>query len=348
MKKLWLLIITCLWSRAISLKICLSADTREFLHSLQMHIYDFELFQHCLSELGSQITAGTRIVANFLDDLNCVEYFEQHGIKSVTFEQYAKSNSSLGSLVEVCVKQTKFLIVKSIGKVILRYRDFQLLVAKTQHLINRRPIAFQSALRQENVLDRLSTPITPEALLYGWDLMSVTIIPDVQPVEEDSSRTLVTDEIREEYSRLQKVFTDLQQIYHEEFLVQLMSQAIDKRDGYAPVSLKVLAPGDIVLLVEPLTKQSNYPLGVVKSVNVNDLGEVSSAIVMKGKTRELVYRHASSLIRLLQSSPGPECSERESEIAPIHTETPNNPLKRPPRRAAERAKVKISNQLRET
>ena len=347
-KKVWLLIITCLWSRAISLKICLSADTEEFLYSMQMHIYEFGLFQHCMSDLGSQIVTGTRIIADFLDDIHCKEFFEQHGSKSLTFEHYAKGNSSLGSLVEVCVKQTKFLITKSIGKVILKFRDFQLLVCKTQHIVNRRPIAFQTVLRQQDVMEELPTPITPEALLFGRDLMSVNVLPQLQPGALDEVDESSTDLIRSESNKLHQVFMKLNKLYHEEFLVQLLSQAIDKRDRYTPVYHQVLAPGDIVLLVEPLTKQTNYPLGIVKRVTKNELGEVTSAEVLKGRTREVVYRHASSLILLLHASPDSnEASDVSNSVESSNSGSSNlvhDIPERPLRRAADVAKTKISNQ----
>ena len=54
--------------------------------------------------------------------------------------------------------------------------------------------------------------------------------------------------------------------------------------------------GDIVLLKEPHLKAIQFPLGIVQKTHVNDLNEVTSAIVRKGKTRELVKRHAHSLI----------------------------------------------------
>ena len=43
---------------------------------------------------------------------------------------------------------------------------------------------------------------------------------------------------------------------------------------------------------------STYPMGIVKKMEINTLGEVTAATVLKGKTRELVYRHASSSIQL--------------------------------------------------
>ena len=44
----------------------------------------------------------------------------------------------------------------------------------------------------------------------------------------------------------------------------------------------------------------NLPLGIVKSVTLNELGESTSAVIMKGKTRELTTRHVTNLIPLLK------------------------------------------------
>lgn len=43
-KKVWLMIITCLWSRAVSLQVCFSADTKEFLRAMQTYIYEYGIF----------------------------------------------------------------------------------------------------------------------------------------------------------------------------------------------------------------------------------------------------------------------------------------------------------------
>ena len=46
-------------------------------------------------------------------------------------------------------------------------------------------------------------------------------------------------------------------------------------------------------------KQSAYPLGIIKTIEVNHLGEVKAARILKGKSREIVYRTVDSLILLL-------------------------------------------------
>ena len=63
------------------------------------------------------------------------------------------------------------LMIKAIGKTILDYPQFELLVSKTMHVINRRPISFKEALRDFTTEEEMPEPITPEMLLYGRELI---------------------------------------------------------------------------------------------------------------------------------------------------------------------------------
>ena len=300
-KKVWLLAITCLWSRAVNLKICSSANCKDFLRAIQLHIYEYGVFQFCISDLGSQIQAGANIITAFFNDFETNKFFESNGVKSTSFQHYAKGNSSLGSLIEICVKQIKLLIYKSIKTVILDYSEFEFLIAKTIHLINKRPIAFKEGLRTLS-LDQLPSVITPEILIRGYDTISINVIPQLQPILDDYDPSM--DEnvtVRTEYERLSKVRERLVEVYHSEFLTNLIYQAIDKKDRYKPVLHKAIKPGDIVLLVDKFLKRYYYPMGKVIDVDENSLGEVTAAHVLKGDTREKVYRHVTSLILLLPS-----------------------------------------------
>ena len=63
--KVYLLVITCMWSRDINLKICLDITTTEFLKALQLHIFEFGVPESCISDLGSQLTAGANLLNDF-------------------------------------------------------------------------------------------------------------------------------------------------------------------------------------------------------------------------------------------------------------------------------------------
>ena len=304
-----------MWSRAINLKVCINQSVSEFLRAFQLHSFEYGIPQLCISDLGTQLTAGSNVIRDFLKDHETKGYFNENGVQAINFEQYYKGRSELGSMVEICVKLTKRIIFKAIGKNVLALRDFEFLVCKTVHLVNRRPIAFKDGVR-DSTEQSVPSPITPECLIRGYDLISVDVIPELQAYPEYD--WLPTDNpqshIKSANEKLKKVRQKLIEVYNEEFLSNLVSQAVNLKDRYRPVTHKHIVQGDIVLIKEPFAKPSNYPMGVVKRVICNDAGEVTGAVVMKGKTRELLKRHSSTLIPLLML--GDESSSGLPEYRP--------------------------------
>lgn len=338
-QKVWLLIITCLWSRAVNLKICLSANVQDFLRAIQLHIYEYGIFNFCVSDLGSQIQAGANLITTFLSDFETEQFFEISGIQKVKFRHYAKGNSSLGSIVEVCVKQVKHLLFKSIRTIILDFFDFSFIICKTINLINKRPIAFKESLRNLN-FEALPIPITPEILMRGYETLAINIVPELQPAPIDPTYEPgdeVNIRIKDTVTNLCRVRERIVDIYHSEFLATLVTQAVDKKDRYKPVLHKVLAVGDIVLLVDKHTKRYHFPMGRVLDVIINSLGEVTAAHILKGNTRERVFRHVTSLI-LLISSEGFEVAKHTSNK---DNEIVNSSSKRPIRSAAQTCRQKL-------
>ncbi|XP_068225114.1 uncharacterized protein [Palaemon carinicauda] len=341
--KVWLLCITCNWSRAINLKLCYDLSVKEFLRAFQLHCFEFGLPELCISDMGTQLVAGANIIMDFLRDPEVKLYLEENGVKPIQFEHFFKGQSQLGSMVETCVKMTKKLVYGSIKNNVLKVRDFEFLIAQTVHLVNRRPIAFKEALRGENLDASVPQPITPESLIRGYDLTSVNIIPDLQRIPEiadDPTYTLnKSSKIKNCFSHLRKVRNNLVDLYHSEFLATLTQQAVDKKNRYLPVKHTSLQKNDIVLIKELYCKPNQYPMGLVKEVTVNDIGEVTGAVVLKGKTREITKRHVSNLIFLLR----PENQIEQDSVAekPIDDNLQGQTRRAcKPRVAAERCKRK--------
>ncbi|XP_068247851.1 uncharacterized protein [Palaemon carinicauda] len=274
----------------------------DHLGYFQIHTYEYGIPELCLSDLGSSLVAGANIMTDFLRDSDTQEYFEENNVKSPTFEQYFKGCHPLGGLVEVCVKMVKQLIHGSIKNYVLEYRDFEFIVAQTIYQVNRRPVAFFEGLRDESD-DFIPDPITPERLIYGYDRISLNLIPSLQPDPEMDSEWIANKEpllhIKESYNKLKNVRKALTETYNNEFLAHLMKQAVNVKSRYKPVTHKQLKPGDIVLIKKENCKPFNYPMAVVKETVMNTIGETTNAILLKGRTRELVKRHVSSLIPIL-------------------------------------------------
>ena len=206
-----------------------------------------------MADLGSQIQSGFNVLKAFLSDYETKKFFAANGVREITFQHYPKGNSSLGSLIEVLVKQVKFLLAKSIKTNVLEYFQFDLLIKKAIHLINKRPIGFKDGLRSLHP-DQLPESITPELIIKGYETIPVGIIPDLEPISDDYS----VGDLDSELEKLRTVREKLIDVYHTEFLSVLIDQATDKVHRYKRVKHTTLQPGDIVLLVEKNLKRYCY------------------------------------------------------------------------------------------
>ncbi|XP_068216618.1 uncharacterized protein [Palaemon carinicauda] len=274
------------------LMVCYDMSVSEFLRAFMIHLFEFGLPQLVISDLGTQIVAAGNKITDFLNDPETDEYFKENGINKIKFEGYFKRCSSLGSLVETSVKMTKQMINKSIRTNILEVRDFEFLICQVRSLINNRPIAFKESLRDQD-LHALS-PITPEMLLRGYEIVTVNLIPELQPLpelDEYSDHTSPSDLLKDKYTKIRNVRHRLFDLYQSEFMSTLLSQAIDTKDRYKPCKHDKIGVGDIVLIKDANVKPVNFPMGIVKQIITNNEGETTGA--------ELTKRHVSCLIPLL-------------------------------------------------
>lgn len=336
--KRYLLIFTCLWSRAINLEICSDLSLKNFLRCFQLHIFTYGAPSRVYSDLGSQIVAGALVIEDFLKDVETKLFFKENNMNPIKFEQYYKGASKLGGLVESCVKIVKKLIYGSIRKLVLPDEDFSFIIRQVVHLSNRRPISFQDTLRDSSNEFELPLPISPEILLNGRELVSLNVVPYLQENCEDNNWTPDDDNlltIGRNYTKLLKARTYLNKIYNEEFLPALMKQATSEKSRYLPVQHETLKEGDLVLLRETLQKRTNFPMGIVIKTNLNNLNEVTSVEVKKGTNSEVVKRHVESIIPLMVMQSKPKEKEK-SEDNPI-------PQKRSQRSAAKSCTERIKN-----
>ena len=236
--KVYVLVITCLYTRAINLKICRDLSTETFLRSFQMHTFEWGLPRRVFSDLGSSLVAGANTIKSMFNDVAFNDYFVENNIKAPEFEHYYKGCSSLGSVVEICVKLTKRLIHASIKNNALSFSDFEFLIGEVVHIVNRRPVAFQECVRDFSGIN-VTDPLTPEQLLHGYRLPSANVIP---ALEDYTDADGVSDpdfdpavKVSDMAAQLRKVRNNLRTVYNSEFVPKLIEQATNRQSRYKPV-----------------------------------------------------------------------------------------------------------------
>ena len=102
----------------------------------------------------------------------------------VSFQHYAKGNSSLGALIESQVKQVKHLFLKYIQTSALDYFYFEYIIEKPINLINKRPIVLKAELWSEN-RDKVSISITLETVLRSYESVGINVVLTLQPLMDE-------------------------------------------------------------------------------------------------------------------------------------------------------------------
>ena len=300
--KVYLLIFSCVWSRAINLKVCVDMTVENFLRAMQLHVFQYGVPEICLSDMGSTIVRGSEIISDLLSDSSVVEYLKSHDIKSVNFSQYAKGNSQLGGLVESMVKLTKLCIYGAIRNLVLGLEDFEFLIEQVISVVNKRPIALKETLRDSDVNQVIPGVITPEIILRGYELPAPNLIPGLEKRDSSDPDWLKEEShksARDNYEKLRKARERLNAIYDEEYFSKLAYQATNCPDRYKPQNHHLLRVNDVVILKEQHHKPNQYPLARVVEVVKNVNSEVTEVIVLKGSTGEKLRRHVSVVIPLL-------------------------------------------------
>jgi hypothetical protein len=336
-QKIYILIITCYYTRAVNLLICKSLDSESFIMAFQEHIFSYGLPSRIVSDNGSSIVSSVKLIKSFLEDEEVKNFLTERNIKSLSFEPYPAHASFLGGIVESLVKQVKNMVYSSMGRNVLALEQFSLLIRECNMLINKRPISCNPLLTNP-FIDRSALVITPELLIRGYDVPSVAVVPHLSA--EDSpvgdapwclDRAAAEEHLLNTFSKLGKVRHRLKLYYYDHFIQKLQQESVERPGRYKPKSHLLLEVGDLVAIKCKFTKPYSYPSGIVQSVEINDIDEVVSVEVRKGNG-ECVRRHVTDIILLEKAACVP------NDVAESSTDNNSNG---PPRRS-----LRLQNKVR--
>jgi len=297
--KVYILIVTCMWSRAVNLLLCRRIDNKSFLLALQTHIHEYGIMQTILSDNGSPIVSSINQIKSFMNDARTKNFLTERNIRVLEFNPYPAGASFLGGTVESLVKQTKNMISTSISKNVLPIEQFCFLLSECRLLINKRPIACKKVLT-DPMNDLSLTAITPEQLVKGYDVPAIAVVPhlhcDDDRVDDLTVRYETADTLYHDLENLRRVRSRLNEVYYDEFLQNLRDLSMYNSDYSAKKHVE-LSVGDLVLIKQRFCKPFYCPMGIVTEVECNDLCEVVSVTIRKSN-KEIVRRHVTDVVLL--------------------------------------------------
>ena len=272
-------VFTCLTTRSVQVELATDMSTDTFLLALRRFISLYGSPKFVRSDNGSNFVGAANelreMIKSWKSDTNerkkLVNICNSHGIKW-TFSTPLASHHN--GAVESMVKSVKTSLNKLLKNQVYKEEEYRTIFAQVTSIINSRPLWPVS----DGDLDQ--SPITCNDILRPRGLPR-------DPVELNTSMNP-----RKRYDHIQNVCNDWWRIWLLHFVPNLQCRSKWYKDRCN------VAEGDIVLLIDPSVKRSEWNMGVVENVYKGDDNRVRSVRV---KTQSGSYDRPITKLTLLLS-----------------------------------------------
>jgi len=267
LKKMYLLIYTCLNVRAIHIDVLPDMSAESFLLSFQRFTNVYGIPSSLYSDNARTFKQGGDILLESLSSNMFSEHMRMNNIKHYKIPLYS---SWVGSVWERMIRVVKGCLYKTIGKATLTYYQLLTTISNIINVVNSRPLTYRSS---ENELEVIS----PNSFLqpYGnsnliFKEVSLPIWKQLPPSQQDLSITLSTQG---------KVLETFKQLWYESYLLNLRQTS---RNLYQSEWTNRIKVGDIVLIQTPNKPRPFWLLGRVLDVIVGHDSKIRSVLVKRG------------------------------------------------------------------
>ena len=374
--KSYILLFTCMCTRAIHLELVFSLNVEDFVMAFVRFSNRFGLPKVVYTDNARTFSAGCSLLSNLITCDYFKQQFSKYDLSHKTIPVYSPW---MGSCWERLIKTTKQALYKAIGRNIISFVNFITLLSDIQIAINNRPLTYSE---KDNQLDI----ITPNKLISLHSHFSSLIISDSQVAEvEDVRETLIAS-------------LDLRDVMLSRFRSQWFSNYLlclreHHRDSFRTEELswsknKYLCVGSVVLIQHPVKPRPYWSIGRIVEILPGDdnlvrvvkvkkpdksvlvtaiknlypleldssflnekdarLGEAENIVSSKPSDEEIEYDCQETL---LSNDPEPiinsnELSATDRELVPNNGNDSNCSI-RPSRKAAIKFKTKMKQWLEE-
>ena len=274
--KRYVLLFTCLVTRAVHLEWTATLDTNSFLMAFQRFADRRGYPAVVYSDNGTQIVAGDKEIKECLDNWNQEKINGAMSRRSVQWHYSPPAAPHFGGVWERLVKSAKIALNSIMDSRPLTDEMLLTILTEVESLLNGRPLTHIS------VDPRDPEPLTPNHFLLGRANPNVPM--DVfDNTEVCSKRT---------WRAAQVMINHFWRRWLKEYLPTITERK--KWQKHQP-NLEI---DDIVLIINPDSPRGHWPLGRVLRVNTGQDGVVRSAIV---KTMTGEYLRPAAKLCLLES-----------------------------------------------
>ena len=268
--KYYLMICTCLCTRAIHIELLPDQTTEQFVLALVRFCNLYGIPEAIYSDNAPTFLSGALVLRQVFTSDEFKSAFGTHNIKHNTIPLGAPW---VGSIWERCIRAVKTCLRKVIRRVVLDYFKLVTVLSDIQLAINQRPLTYRNS-------DDLGLEvISPNDFLHPHVQNNLLIKKPSGIVPYSQSRKVLMESLAARDSLLQ----DFKDLWFNEYLLGLRDSYKDLHDDHFSNKINV---GDIVLLKnlqpEYIKKRQHWSLARVLEVIQGSDGKVRSVKILKG------------------------------------------------------------------
>lgn len=269
--KRWVLLLTCLVTRAVHFEVLEGMDTLDIISALKRFISRRGTPKLILSDNAPQFHlvngALSELWKNFAKSNMANSYFAEHNI---VWKFTPEGAPWMGGTYERLVQVTKQAFEKTYGQQVVSEREFLTTIVEIEGIINSRPIVY--------VDQHLESPVlTPNHFLQ----VSFPAIP-VEIEEVQHKRLSTKQNVIECWKASERHLNFYWRIWAEQYLLALRDQQRKK----TPEGTDHPKIGDLVLMVDPAMKRGYWRKGIIERLIYSADGKCRSAqVFLNSKSR---------------------------------------------------------------
>ena len=268
--KYYLLILTCLSTRAIHLELIPDQSAEQFVLALVRFCNVYGIPEAIYSDNALSFTSGALVMREVFTSDEFKSAFGTHTIKHIKIPLGAPW---VGSVWERCIRTVKACLRKAIGRQKLDYFRLKTVLSDIQSAVNQRPLTYRCA--EDFGLEVIS----PNDFLNPYLDNSLLIKNPKGLLSNTKARKVLIESLETRDNLLE----NFKQIWYDEYLLSLRDSFKDLHNDKFINQVKV---GDIVLLknIQPdvIKKRQHWSLARILELIHGSDGKVRSVKLLKG------------------------------------------------------------------
>ena len=319
--KMYILIFSCLNTRAVHLELLPSMDCKGFLLSFIRFTNAHSIPSSVYSDNASTFLQGLGIIKNSVANDEFSQYLDKNSINHYKIPLYS---AWIGSFWERMIKTMKSCLYKVIGRKVMDYFSFITLLSDVQNSLNSRPLTYKDN-------DVNFEPITPNHFIkldIGKEILFENLVgTEIElPIRKKLVDCLETRE---------QMFENFKDVWFDEYLLSLRESS---REVYQDGWYNRIAVGDVVLVSSPNKPRPFWGMGRVTEILPGQDGAVRCVRILRADKSEGI--HSTKLLYPLELAVTPSFLKSP---APEEPRSDDNISKTPRRAAARRCLDALRN-----